>query len=104
MCARGEQGVHGVVAGDDETSKVGEKLSTEIENDEEEVKSAEADEGIRLGHAGLALEVVKGGVLGELRQAVLAIGQLCEGVSDGDLPPCQGLQGSSAPSPGLKTF
>lgn len=81
MGARRKEGVHRVVTGDDEASKVGEELATEVEDDKEEVESTEADEGIGLWHARLALKVVKGGVLGELREAVLAIGQLREGAS-----------------------
>lgn len=72
MASGSEKSVHGVVARDNEASKIGEKLAAEVEDDQEEVESTETDEGVSLRHAGLALEVVKGGVLGELRQSGLA--------------------------------
>lgn len=64
--ARSEQGVQRVVAGNDKASKVGEQLAAEVEDDEEEVESGEADDGVGLGNTGLLLKVVQGGVLGEL--------------------------------------
>ena len=62
----GEESTKRVVARDDETSQVGQKLASEVENNEEEVESAETDGGIGLGNTSLLLEVVEGGVLGEL--------------------------------------
>lgn len=62
----GEEGTKRVVAGDDETSQVGQKLASEVEDNEEEVESADTDGGIGLGNTSLLLEVVEGGVLGEL--------------------------------------
>lgn len=61
-----EESGQGVVAGNDETSKVGQKLAAQVEDDEEKVESANADGGVGLGDARRLLEVVKGGVLGEL--------------------------------------
>jgi hypothetical protein len=62
----GEESTKRVVAGDDETSKVGKKLAAEVEDDEEEVESSDTDDGVGLGNASLLLKVVEGGVLGEL--------------------------------------
>lgn len=64
--AGGEESIERVVAGDDEASQVGEELATEVEDDEEDVDDNEADEGVGLGNADLRLNVVQGGVLGEL--------------------------------------
>lgn len=61
-----EESGQGVVAGNDETSKVGQELAAQVEDDEEKVESANADGGVGLGDARRLLEVVKGGVLGEL--------------------------------------
>jgi hypothetical protein len=64
--ASGEQSVQRVVAGDDESSNVDEELSGNVEEDEEEVEAGETEDGVGLGDGGLLLEVVEGGVLGEL--------------------------------------
>lgn len=64
--AGSKEGIHRVVAGDDETSQVSEQLATEVEDDEEEVESSKANDGVGLRDTSLALEVVEGGVLGEL--------------------------------------
>lgn len=68
--AGGEESSQRVVARDDETSKVGEQLATEVEDNEEEVESSDTNDGVGLGDAGLLLKVVQGGVLGELWAAV----------------------------------
>jgi hypothetical protein len=62
----GEQGAQRVVARNHETGKVCEKLATDVEDDQEEVESSNADDGIGLGNTKLLLEIVKGGVFGEL--------------------------------------
>lgn len=61
-----EKGPQGVVPRDDEASEVGEELTTEVEDDEEEIEGGEADDGVGLGNASRLLEVIEGGVLGEL--------------------------------------
>ena len=71
----GEQSVHGVVAWDDKAGHVGEKLATEVEDDEEEVESGEADEGVGLGDTALLLEVAQGGVLAQLQDATAVSNQ-----------------------------
>lgn len=62
----GEQGAQRVVGRNHETSKVCEKLATNVEDDQEEVESGNTDDGIGLGNTNLLLEVVKGGVFGKL--------------------------------------
>jgi hypothetical protein len=47
--AGAEQGVEGVVAGDDESSNVDEELASNVEEDEEEVQAGEAKNSIDLG-------------------------------------------------------
>jgi hypothetical protein len=64
--ARSEESCQRVVSGDDESSKVGEKLAAEVEDDQEKVQGTEADGSVGFGNAGRLLEVVEGGVLGEL--------------------------------------
>lgn len=61
-----------VIARDDEAGKVSEQLATEIKYDEEEVERPKTDGSVRLGHTGLLLEVVQGGVLGELEGQVVS--------------------------------
>lgn len=61
-----EEGVKRVVAREDEAGQVGEELASEVEDDKEEVEGDEADEGVGLGDARRLLEVVQGGVLGQL--------------------------------------
>lgn len=62
----GEESRERVVARDDEASKVGEELAAEVEDDHEEVKSAEANGGVGLGNARGLLDGVEGGILGQL--------------------------------------
>lgn len=64
---RREQGVDRVVTGDKETSEVDEELASDVKEDEEEVDADKTQDRIHLGDVGLALQVVKDGVLGELR-------------------------------------
>jgi hypothetical protein len=47
-----EKGLEGVIAWDNETGNVGQELTAEVEDDEEEVEGDEADEGVGLGDAG----------------------------------------------------
>jgi hypothetical protein len=64
--AGAEQGVQRVVTGKDEASDVDEEFASNVEENEEEVKSGQAENGVHLGHRRLLLEVVEGGVFGEL--------------------------------------
>ena len=65
-----EQGLERVVAGNDETGKVDEKLAGNVEKDEEKVQGAEAEHDVDLGDGRLLLKVVEGRVLGQLRRGV----------------------------------
>lgn len=62
----GEQSAQRVVARKNKAGKVCEELATNVEDDEEEVESSNTDDGIGLGDTNLLLEIVKGGVFGEL--------------------------------------
>jgi len=55
--ADGEQGLQGVVGWDDETRKVGEELTSEVQEDQEEIKEANTADDVNLGDIGLLLEV-----------------------------------------------
>lgn len=68
--AGGEEGLKRVIAGDDETGKVGEELSSNVEEDGKEVESCDTQDNVDLGDGGLRLEVVEQVVLGELRTLV----------------------------------
>lgn len=64
--AGGEEGLKRVIAGDDETGKVGEELSSNVEEDGKEVESCDTQDNVDLGDGGLRLKVVEQVVLGEL--------------------------------------
>jgi len=66
LLACSEQSVQGIVSRNDEASDVGEKLAAEVENNEEKVEGSDSDDGVRLGNIGRLLDVIKGGVLGQL--------------------------------------
>lgn len=90
----GEQGAQRVVARNHKTGKVCEELATNVEDDQEEVESGNTDDGIGLGNTNLLLEVVKGGVFGELCTSYVSTEELeLKGrPSHGgaaDKPPCQ---------------
>jgi len=73
--ATAEQRFERVVSRENETSEVDEKLASDVEEDEEEVESDEAEEDIDLGDVGLLLEIVEDRVPAEflidLRDLVL---------------------------------
>ena len=62
-----------VVGGNNEASKVGKKLTAEVEDDEEEVESSDTDDGVGLGNAGLLLKVVEGGVFRKLHNEKIVV-------------------------------
>jgi len=62
----GEEGVQGVVRRNGKADSIDEELGGNVEEDEEEVKSAEAEDNIDLGNRGLLLKVVEHLVLCEL--------------------------------------
>jgi hypothetical protein len=70
--ASAEQGIQGVVAGDNESGNVDEELAGNVEEDEEEVQASETENGVDLGYRGLLLKVVEGGVLGQLDNKIVS--------------------------------
>lgn len=62
----GEQSVQRVVGRDDETRQVNQELAGDVEENEEEVDSDQAEDHVDLGDGGLTLQVVEDGVLGQL--------------------------------------
>jgi len=65
--AGAEQGVQRVVARNNKSSDVDEKLAGNVEEDQEEVEASKTENGVDLGDGGLLLEVVEGGVLAKLQ-------------------------------------
>lgn len=61
-----EKRIKGVVAWDDEASDVGEELTSDVEEDEEEVGCSETKEGVDFWNGGLFLQVVQDWIFGEL--------------------------------------
>jgi hypothetical protein len=76
LFALGEQCAQRVVARNNKAGKVCEELATNVENDQEEVESGKTDDGIGLGNTNLLLEVVKGGVFGELCSSYVSTQEL----------------------------
>jgi hypothetical protein len=72
VLGRCEQGLQREVARDDKAGEVGQELTAEVEDDEEQVQSTEAQGGVRLGDSSALLEVVKHGVLGQLQAGTRA--------------------------------
>ena len=73
LLVRAKQRTKGVVSGDDESRNVGQELTAEVEDDQEEVERPQTKHGIGLGDRCLPLEVVERGVLGELRHRSVSI-------------------------------
>lgn len=61
-----EQGLKGVIARDDEASQIGQELTTEVEDDKEEIQGTGSENCIDLRNRSLLLDVVKGRIFGEL--------------------------------------
>jgi hypothetical protein len=64
--ASAEEGLKGVVGRDDEAGGVDEELSSNVEEDQEEVQGTEAEDDVDLGHIGLLLKLLQLRVLGQL--------------------------------------
>ena len=71
--AGGEEGVQRVVARDNESCNVDEELSSNVEEDEEEVQAGETEDHVDLGNGGLLLKVVEGGVFGQLEHSTVSM-------------------------------
>lgn len=63
-----ENSFEGIVSGEDESSKVGKDLSSEVEQNEEEVEAGNSKDGVNLGDGCLLLEVVEDLVLRQLQE------------------------------------
>ena len=61
-----EQRIERVVCWDGEADSVDEEVGADVEEDKEEVESAEAEDNVDLWHVGLTFEVVQGVIFGEL--------------------------------------
>lgn len=77
---RTKQSVQRIVSWDEKASKVYEKLSSNIEEYEEEIDSDETEEGIDFWHGCLFLKPIEGRILGKL------FGIYVSEVSDSRLP------------------
>jgi hypothetical protein len=64
--ASAEEGLEGVVGRDDEAGGVDEELSSDVEEDQEEVQGTKAEDDVDLGHIGLLLKLLQLRVLGQL--------------------------------------
>jgi len=71
-----EQRVQGVIAGNDEAGNVDEKFASNVEEDQEEVESAETEDHIDLGNRRLLFQVVEEFILGQL---LVQLGQVVLG-------------------------
>jgi hypothetical protein len=61
-----------VVGGDHEANRVDEELSRDVEEDQEEVESSEAEDDVDLGHIGLPFEIIEEFVVRQLDPDMLA--------------------------------
>jgi hypothetical protein len=77
--ASAEERLEGVVGGDNEAGGVDEELSSNVEEDKEEVEGAEAENNVNLGHVGLLLELLQLRVLGKLLVELRQVELRCSG-------------------------
>ena len=61
-----EQSFQGIIAWDEEPSKVHKELASDVEEDKEKVDADEAEKGVDLRHRSLLFEIVEHGILGQL--------------------------------------
>lgn len=64
--AGAKQGFEGVIARNQKSGEVDQKLASNVEEDEEEVQANDTEESIDLRNGGLLLKVVEGRILGKL--------------------------------------
>jgi len=64
--ATGEQGVQRVVSWDDKANGVHKELSSDVEEDEEEVQCTKSENYVDLGHVGVGFKIVEQLVFAEL--------------------------------------
>ena len=60
--------MHRIVSGDRKAGQVGQELTAEVKEDQEQVERSQADGSVRLGDTGGPLQVGDGRVLGQLRR------------------------------------
>lgn len=94
--ARAEQGLKGVVGWNEESGSVDQKFSSNVEEDQEEVQSAQTKDHVGLWNGSLPLEVVQGWVLGQLSQQPVSTMRRCcyielllAATGKKPLPPCR---------------
>lgn len=75
----GEESVERVVCRDDETSGVHEELAGNVEEDQEEVEGAKAENNVDLGDVGLLLKLLQLRVLGQLLVELGQVELRCRG-------------------------
>lgn len=73
MLGGGEQRLERVVARDQESSDVGQELTAKVKDDKEKVERNETDDGVGLGDRSALLEIVQGGVPGQLKATQVSI-------------------------------
>lgn len=73
MLGGGEQRLERVVARDHESSDVGQELTAKVKDDKEKVERDETDDGVGLGDRSALLEIVQGGVPGQLKATHVSI-------------------------------
>ena len=78
--ASAEEGLKGVVGRDDEAGGVDKELSSNVEEDQEEVQGTEAEDDVDLGNIGLLLKLLQLRVLGQL---LVELGQVELGYNTG---------------------
>jgi hypothetical protein len=79
----GEEGLEGVVGGDNKAGGVDEELSSNVEEDKEEVEGAEAENNVDLGNVGLLLKLLQLRVLGQLLVELGQVELCCSGGQSG---------------------
>ncbi len=70
--ARTKKRIEGIITGDDESGKVGQELTSNVEEDEEEVACDNPEDDVDLGDRSLLLEIVKEAIFGQLVKQPLA--------------------------------
>ena len=81
--AGAEQGLEGVVGRDDEAGGVDKELSSNVEEDQEEVQGTEAEDDVDLGNIGLLLKLLQLRVLGQLLVELGQVELRCSGGQSG---------------------
>lgn len=89
MLGGGEQRLERVVARDQESSDVGQELTAKVKDDKEKVERDETDDGVGLGDRSALLEIVQGGVPGQLKATHVSIMAIASASASGSQRPHQ---------------